>query len=133
MNRFIPRLIFGASIVVVTSSVHASALSGDPNNPDKPGITEVLSLPQYCWYMMGKTEPQFTINNCGSGMNHYCPSLVALNRSMRASKREQKVGWLQSAEYDANYTLKAMQPECPIKADVERTVNSIKQRRKIVH
>ena len=93
---------------------------------------EVMALPQFCYaQFLGEkySAPQYRIpESCGVGMNHYCPALVVLNRANKSyAERMHRRGYLESAERQTIYTLKAMEkyPNCPIRSQVETTYRLI--------
>lgn len=116
------RLILAACVLLATASGAAIA----ENAP----AAEVFLLPKFCWsqYMNNIKGPQYSIPRdlCGVGMNHYCPALVELNRSMKSSgfKRHQH---LVVAKRGIEYTLGWMKgyPNCPIRAQVEASSREV--------
>jgi len=104
-----------------------------------PSVTEATLLPKYCWKQTLGSKykgPEFEIprDACGVGMNHYCPSLVALGRANRSLDDKLKRGFLEGSERGVVYTLRAMEkyPRCPIRADVTRTYQLIKLERSLL-
>jgi len=91
-----------------------------------PSVAEATLLPKYCWgkFLGEKFKgPEFTIHDCGVGMNHYCPGLVALSRANRSVDDRTRQGYLFGAKAQVQYTVKALEkyPRCPIRGDVMRT------------
>lgn len=92
---------------------------------DKPSASEVLLLPGFCW---GEYNPAIKntgkgINNCGPGMNHYCPAVLEFNRSYSTRERFRRVQHLEVALRGVEYTLGWMKnyPDCSIRQDVLQT------------
>lgn len=85
-----------------------------------PSALEIAKLPQYCLGQAYSDKPeyrapQFSIGgqfpNCGPGMNHFCPGIIALNRALRpGADRDHKSYWLGVARAEFGYTSRAMQP-----------------------
>ena len=97
--------------------------------------TEMTRLPQFCWgeYNPALTQPQFRIDGCGTGMNHYCPALVLHNRALKSTSGGTKKQFLQRALTGVEYTLQWMKvnmekyPNCPIRAHVEASYMMIRR------
>lgn len=101
-------------------------------------VTEWMILPKYCWKQFNEkyTEPQFTITNCGGGMNHYCGALLDLQRAKRMKTNYERKGHLVVARRETLYTLSAMKRDgvsetCPIAKDVQATLNAIELQMKL--
>jgi hypothetical protein len=92
--------------------------------------SEVLSLPRYCWgqFNPNLTGPQFKINDCGVGMNHYCGSVLEFNRSYSTREEFRRVQHLTVALRGVEYTLGWMKdyPNCPIREDVLKTYTRVR-------
>ena len=94
---------------------------------DGVSALEKSQLPLFCYGQMGvpgATGPQYNIpSGCGSGMNHYCPGLVALIRAKKELDRRKALTLLSSVEVDVRYTLDWMKgfPNCAIRGHVEAT------------
>ena len=93
--------------------------AGDAANPS---AVEIVQLPKFCWRQMGAnvTGPEFSIGNCGPGMNHYCAGLVALMRAKGATSKGQRLSMLGLADTNVRYTENWMKdyPNCPIRDHV---------------
>jgi len=124
------RVVILVSLVCIVLPPRARA----QNDQDgwHPTAIEAMMLPKFCWGQFMKNRfrgPEFRIQNCGPGMNHYCPALVALNRANRSFDSRTKRGYLQGARAQALYTVKAMEkyPYCPIRGQVDRTYQQIER------
>ncbi|HKJ09997.1 MAG TPA: hypothetical protein VKA76_13005 [Gammaproteobacteria bacterium] len=88
-----------------------------------------MLLPKFCWgQYLNLKGPQYSINNCGPGMNHYCPSLILLNRGERTfGKAGKKRTLLRYAKKGFIYTLKWMKkyPNCPLRARAEASLRRV--------
>jgi len=112
--------------LAVAAALYAAIVAADQAKYKAPS-TIVALLPTYCMhqYVDDVDGPEYsTPLECGPGMNHYCPGLVKLHQAGRTvgNKRE-RMGLLERAKDDTEYTLKAMQnyPSCPLRKDVEAT------------
>ena len=92
--------------------------------------SEVVQLPQFCWgqYNSALSGPQFRIDGCGIGMNHYCPALLLYNRALKSPSPIVKQNYLGRALKAVEYTLDFMKdyPGCPIRAHVQTTYAIVK-------
>jgi hypothetical protein len=108
----------------------ASARSEGP-----PTAQEIVRLPKFCWgkYNTSLTDPQYVIDGCGVGMNHYCPALVSYNRSFGSVTPVAKKQYLERALVDVEYTLDYMRrnvkefPNCPIRMHAENTRSMVRR------
>jgi hypothetical protein len=98
----------------------------------KAEAMEIAQLPHFCWaqYLDNVSGPEYSIdrNDCGVGMNHYCPGLVQLMRAKRSfGDRNKRLGYLKGAKGETLYTVKAMRgfPGCSLRGHVEKTLNEI--------
>lgn len=128
-----PRFAACVAAAVVACSA-TPALSG---YKEQMGLTAVESaqLPQFCWAQMGvpnATGPGYEPANCGPGANHYCPGLVYLIRSRKATNKSQRLQLLQHADIDIRYTENWTKdyPQCSIREHVMKSrieVNNLLQ------
>lgn len=90
---------------------------------DTPSQVELAQLPRYCWGQYVKElagKPGYSIQNCGYGMNHYCPALTVMLRANKPGiSRQDKIGHLRVARKEIEYTLVRVTPNCPILGDVK--------------
>jgi len=100
----------------------------------RPSVTEAALLPKFCWQQFFGSKfkgPEFEIprDTCGVGMNHYCPGLVLLNRATRSFDSYEKKGWLEGAEGQVLYTVRALKnyPRCPLRPEIEGTYQRIER------
>lgn len=113
--------IAGLAIVFAVGSTVAQPKKA-PENKAPPD--EVAQLPRYCWqqYVDGSLGGyEFSIPNksCGYSMNHYCGALVAMIRAQKLSlPKSERVGYIQKAVKEINYTIHGMKPGCFITKDV---------------
>jgi hypothetical protein len=98
----------------------------------KAEAIEIAQLPHFCWaqYLDNVSGPEYSIdrNDCGVGMNHYCPGLVQLMRAKRSfGDRNKRLGYLKAAKGNTLYTIEAMRnyPACSLRGRVEKTLNEI--------
>jgi hypothetical protein len=120
----IGRTLIAAALVAL--AVAAPVASGGTR--ENMGITavEIAQLPRFCWGQMevpnsvGRPEFNFP-NNCGPGMNHYCPGLVKLIRAKSASGKGKPLSLLRGAADDVRYTEFWMKdyPSCGVRPHVE--------------
>lgn len=86
---------------------------------------EVIQLPKYCYaqYVDGALSGEFAFpKSCGPAMNHYCGALVSMMRAQKMSLRKaERVGYMQAAVREINYTIHDMSPGCPVAHDVLAT------------
>lgn len=110
--------------VVLLFGGHALA---QPRIPPKYSAAplEVAQLPKYCWaqYVDGAYagHPVYSIpSSCGAYTNHFCPALVSLTRAQQMSRNEsQRREDIRHAAMEIRYTLRYMQPSCPIYPEVK--------------
>jgi hypothetical protein len=119
----------GLAVIPLAASADHLPLTGMD-----PTAIEIAMLPKFCWgqYYRDKFKgPEFNIprSSCGPGMNHYCPGLIALGRANRSLEDKWKQGYLQGAEGQVRYTLRAMEkyPYCPLRSEVHGTYNLIER------
>ena len=124
MLRWLNRsLIVAASLVCSATSFEAAAQSpGDW----RPTNLEIYQLPRFCWKQFGVPNvdgPEFTIQNCGPYMNHYCFGLTYLLRAKKYTGKGKPVGELQRAAHDIYGAEAAIKdyPQCSIRQHIADT------------
>lgn len=91
-----------------------SLAAGAQSNMNQ-SMTEVLQLPQFCWYQMSQKKkqfdaPQYKIRGKCGGSNHYCAGLLHFQRSQKPGlSRWKKTTELKQALSATNYTLRHME------------------------
>ena len=99
---------------------------------------EVAQLPKYCYnqYLDGALGGyQFSIphESCGYAMNHFCPGLVWMLKAQKMSlPKAERVGSIQHAIMDIDYTIREMKPGCFISKDVFYAKERAQQLSKLV-
>lgn len=88
------------------------------------------TLPKFCWgqYVadIDRENPEYTIQGCGHGWNHYCPGLVKMKQVDKAKTNGERLGLLAMARTDMIYTQNhiAEYPDCflhpHVKAQLQR-------------
>jgi hypothetical protein len=82
-------------------------LYGSGNYDAPPDIK--ASLPKFCWVQyfpnIPDDDPDYSIQGCGAGVNHYCPGLVKMAQAEREKVKSERVGYLSMAKADMQYTL----------------------------
>lgn len=111
--------------VLATAAIVSPATANPkipPKYPAKP--SEVMRLPKYCWQQyvdgsLGGYQYSIPSESCGYAMNHFCPALVFMIQSQDVSlARNERVGAIQHAVNDIQYTIHDMKPGCFIARDV---------------
>lgn len=123
-----------AGLLVLAVALSTAGAVARAETPDyRPGRSEALLTPQFCWkQFMGKefSAPRYEIphRTCGAFVNHYCYALIDLNRANRTIGNEaKKRGYLLKARKDTLYTLNGIKgfPNCPIRTHAETTLRVI--------
>jgi len=89
-----------------------------------PSAIELAQLPKFCYaqFKVPKaTGPEYTIHDCGPGMNHYCYGLLDLVRARGYQPNKvSRLQWLGHAEQSIGYTEGWMKdyPKCPLREHV---------------
>lgn len=109
-----------AGVVLLGTSIAQPAIP--PKYKAAPD--EVAQLPRYCYNQyvdgaLGGYTYSIPHESCGAAMNHFCPALVYLIRAQKMSvRRAERVGYVQSALGEIDYTIRDMKPGCFIAKDV---------------
>jgi hypothetical protein len=116
-----PRLL--ALLAAISLCAGAAAQDGGRYGGATP--IERAQLPMYCYALHVDSKlaghPQYDIpSSCGVYMNHYCEGLIFLLRAQKttAPARERKNNAGAAASL-IQKTIKAMTPQCPLRADAE--------------
>lgn len=114
--------------VALAAAVLSAALQAQaqPKIPPKyqAAPMQIVQLPKYCYqqYVDGSLSGyEFSIPNesCGYAMNHFCPALIFMMDAQRYSlPKNERVGAVQHAVNEINYTIREMKPGCFITNDV---------------
>ncbi|MGA7800355.1 MAG: hypothetical protein WCC36_06050 [Gammaproteobacteria bacterium] len=90
---------------------------------------EVMLLPKFCWgQYFNYSQPQYHINNCGPGINHYCQGLIFLNIGERTfDNMRKKRSMLKRAKSTFHYTQRWIKqfPNCPIRGHVAASMRRV--------
>lgn len=103
-----------------------SSASAQPKIPPKyhAAPDEVAQLPTYCYNQyvdgaLGGYTYSIPHESCGYGMNHFCGALVSMIQAQKLSLRKaERVGSIQNAIKEIDYTIRSMSPGCFIAKDV---------------
>jgi hypothetical protein len=133
----IARMLF-ATILLMSCMDAALAVGGGYGERVHLTSVEIAQLPKFCWAQLevpGAVGPEYQMQNCGVGMNHYCGGLVSLLRAKNPVYRAQRVTLLDGAYTDILYTEKWMKaepaPNCSIRAHVQSTKAEVETLMKI--
>jgi hypothetical protein len=126
-----PYLLAAAIIGLAAIKPTDAAAQGQlpPGEGHRASAVEAAQLPKFCWgqYVDAK-GPEYGIQGCGPGMNHYCWGLV---EQLRANKtignQKLRIAYLQRAKGNTLYTMRAMEkyPTCPLRPHVENTYQQV--------
>ena len=113
-------------LAALASIVAALPALSQPKVPPKYRASprEVVQLPKYCYsqYVDGSLRGyEFDIphESCGYSMNHFCPALVFMMQAQQMGlPKNERVGAMQQAVKEINYTIRDMKPGCFITKDV---------------
>jgi hypothetical protein len=89
------------------------------------------ALPKFCWVQyfdnISPDDPEYSIQGCGAGVNHYCPGLVKMAQAEREKNNSEKLGYLRMAKADMQYTLTntADFPECFLRPRAQAAIMRI--------
>lgn len=115
--------VMTAALLVIATTSHAKP--SDIAEQWNPPPADKVKLPQYCW---SQFDPVFAkesgiktpMQQCGLAMNHFCPSLVMLNRAQEGKYHPNtRQDMMREALGGLSYTFKAMTATCPLRPDVE--------------
>lgn len=120
-----------AALGAVLAALALAAFSGSvpattPKLPSywEPKETELVSVPRYCWAQLSpegrKSGLPTAMHMCGTGMNHLCPGLIAINRAANPTyDRAYRRGILRQARIEIDYTKARIPPTCPLLPDLQ--------------
>ena len=91
----------------------------------------VAALPRICWWLYMdnvSNTPEYNIKDCGGYINHYCPGLVNMKLAEREKTVAAKLGQLQAAKQNMEYTLRGTEtiPECSVRLPAKMNLERIK-------
>jgi hypothetical protein len=114
-----------AAFVLAGCAMTAGASPSDISAQWHPTPADKLKLPQYCWSQFDEnfakqTGIKMPTEICGVMMNHFCPSLVMLNRAQESKYHPNtRHDMMQEALSGIAYTYRGMPPNCPLKPDLD--------------
>jgi hypothetical protein len=88
-------------------------------------------LPKFCWFQyydnIAPDDPEYSIQGCGAGVNHYCPGLVKMAQAEREKTNSERVGYLAMAKADMKYTLNNTEdfPDCFLRRLAQANITRI--------
>lgn len=119
----------GLVLLMIASAVSTGASAQKYRDSSTTAI-EIAQLPPYCYpqYVDEKlaANPQYAMpRGCGAFMNHLCPAHLLFIRAKNvAASRNQRKQNLERAIREYRYTLKNMEPACPLRQDVEASLRT---------
>lgn len=114
-----------ATFVLAGFATTVGAAPSDIAEQWHPPPADMLKLPQYCRSQLDEkfakeSGVKMPIEICGVTMNHFCPSLVMLNRAQESKySPNTRHDMMQQALSGIAYTYRQMPPNCPLKPDVD--------------
>lgn len=113
-------------LAVLACLVALGTAAAQPKVPPKyrAAPDEVAQLPSYCYQQyvdgsLGGYKFSIPAESCGYSMNHFCGALIFMMQAQKQSlPKTERVGAIQNANKEINYTIRDMKPGCFITKDV---------------
>jgi hypothetical protein len=126
-----PLRAFSVVLFTVTMALASSDATSQVvrTNPLGVSAAEAIQLPKFCWgEFLDVKGPEYWIQGCGDGMNHYCEGLVELMRANKSfGDQHVRITRLKRARHNTLYTITAMRnfPTCWLRPHAEATRQQI--------
>jgi hypothetical protein len=118
-----PNRALRSSWILALILLGGTALRADAQD-HQPSALELAQLPKFCYAQFKVPKavgPEYTIHDCGPGMNHYCYGLLDLVRARAyQANKASRLNQLSQAEQSIGYTEGWMKdyPSCPLRDHV---------------